>query len=98
MCRGSRLTTALLTALAGQLAVAVQNAQLHEHATRLGKEREAALSAERAAAPKGRGVRIGLIARNSVLISTWISIYRRTSRRFHRPGAAPAWPIAGGGG
>ena len=42
--------TALLAALAGQLAVAVQNAQLHEQATRLGAEREAALAAERAAA------------------------------------------------
>jgi serine phosphatase RsbU (regulator of sigma subunit) len=42
--------TALLAALAGQLAVAVQNAQLHERATRLGEEREAALAAERAAA------------------------------------------------
>jgi serine phosphatase RsbU (regulator of sigma subunit) len=41
--------TALLAALAGQLAVAVQNAQLHEQATRLGEEREAALAAERAA-------------------------------------------------
>jgi serine phosphatase RsbU (regulator of sigma subunit) len=40
----------LLGALAGQLAVAVQNAQLHERATRLGTEREAALRAERAAA------------------------------------------------
>jgi serine phosphatase RsbU (regulator of sigma subunit) len=37
---------ALLTALAGQLAVAVQNAQLHEQATRLGAELELALSAE----------------------------------------------------
>jgi serine phosphatase RsbU (regulator of sigma subunit) len=42
--------TALLAALAGQLAVAVQNAQLHEQATRLGEEREAALAAEQAAA------------------------------------------------
>ena len=42
--------TALLAALGGQLAVAVQNAQLHEQATRLGEEREAALAAERAAA------------------------------------------------
>jgi serine phosphatase RsbU (regulator of sigma subunit) len=40
----------LLAALGSQLAVAVQNAQLHEQATRLGAEREAALSAERAAA------------------------------------------------
>ena len=38
--------TALLAALAGQLAVAVRNAQLHEQATRLGEEREAALAAE----------------------------------------------------
>jgi serine phosphatase RsbU (regulator of sigma subunit) len=37
---------ALLTALAGQLAVAVQNARLHEQATRLGGELEQALSAE----------------------------------------------------
>jgi serine phosphatase RsbU (regulator of sigma subunit) len=37
---------ALLTALAGQLAVAVQNARLHEQATRLGAELEQALAAE----------------------------------------------------
>ena len=42
--------TTLLAAVAGQLAVAVQNAQLHEQATLLGEEREAALAAERAAA------------------------------------------------
>ena len=48
--------TALLSALAGQLAVAVQNAQLHEQATRLGQEREAALDAERAAARRLRAV------------------------------------------
>jgi serine phosphatase RsbU (regulator of sigma subunit) len=38
---------ALLVALAAQLAVAVQNARLHERATTLADEREAALSAER---------------------------------------------------
>ncbi len=48
--------TALLAALAGQLAVAVQNAQLHEQATRLGEEREAALAAERAAAGRVRAL------------------------------------------
>jgi serine phosphatase RsbU (regulator of sigma subunit) len=48
--------TALLAALAGQLAVAVQNAQLHERATRLGDEREAALAAERAAARQVRAL------------------------------------------
>jgi serine phosphatase RsbU (regulator of sigma subunit) len=48
--------TALLSALAGQLAVAVQNAQLHEQATRLGEEREAALAAERAAARRLRAL------------------------------------------
>src|SRR5579859_6315419 len=48
--------TALLSALAGQLAVAVQNAQLHEQATRLGEEREAALAAERAAARRVRAL------------------------------------------
>jgi serine phosphatase RsbU (regulator of sigma subunit) len=48
--------TALLAALAGQLAVAVQNAQLHERATRLGEEREAALAAERAAARRIRAL------------------------------------------
>jgi serine phosphatase RsbU (regulator of sigma subunit) len=41
--------TALLSALAAQLAVAVQNAQLHERAKLLGDEREQALQAERAA-------------------------------------------------
>jgi serine phosphatase RsbU (regulator of sigma subunit) len=48
--------TALLAALAGQLAVAVQNAQLHEQATRLGEEREAAFAAERAAAQQIRAL------------------------------------------
>ncbi len=48
--------TALLAALAGQLAVAVQNAQLHEQATRLGEEREAALARERAAARQIRAL------------------------------------------
>jgi serine phosphatase RsbU (regulator of sigma subunit) len=37
---------ALLAALSGQLAVAVQNARLHEQATRLGAELEQSLSAE----------------------------------------------------
>jgi serine phosphatase RsbU (regulator of sigma subunit)/cell division septum initiation protein DivIVA len=46
----------LLVALAGQLAVAVQNAQLHEQATRLGEEREAALRSERAAARRLRSI------------------------------------------
>ena len=41
---------ALLSALAGQLAVAVQNAQLHERATELSRQREAALASEREAA------------------------------------------------
>ena len=48
--------TALLAALAGQLAIAVQNAQLHEQATLLGQEREAALAAERAAARQIRAL------------------------------------------
>jgi serine phosphatase RsbU (regulator of sigma subunit) len=48
--------TALLAALAGQLAVAVQNAQLHERAMRLGAEREAALGAERAASRRLRAL------------------------------------------
>jgi serine phosphatase RsbU (regulator of sigma subunit) len=48
--------TALLAALAGQLAVAVQNAQLHEQTRRLGEEREAALAAERAAARRVRAL------------------------------------------
>jgi serine phosphatase RsbU (regulator of sigma subunit) len=48
--------TELLAALAGQLAVAVQNAQLHEQATRLGEEREAALRSERAAARRLRAL------------------------------------------
>jgi len=48
--------TALLAALAGQLAVAVKNAQLHEETSRLGDEREAALAAERAAARRLRAL------------------------------------------
>ena len=41
---------ALLAALAGQLAVAVQNARLHEETMRLAKDREQALDSERRAA------------------------------------------------
>ncbi len=51
--RGRSLTpeqSGLLAALAGQVAVAVQNARLHEETTRLGSERERALDAERVAA------------------------------------------------
>jgi len=48
--------TALLAALAGQLAVAVQNAQLHEQTTRLAEEREAAFTRERAAARRLRAL------------------------------------------
>jgi serine phosphatase RsbU (regulator of sigma subunit) len=48
--------TSLLTALAAQLAVAVQNAQLHERATRLSNERERALAAERTAAKQVRAL------------------------------------------
>jgi serine phosphatase RsbU (regulator of sigma subunit) len=47
---------ALLAALAGQLAVAVQNAQLHEHATELSRQREAALASERVAAKRMRAL------------------------------------------
>jgi serine phosphatase RsbU (regulator of sigma subunit) len=46
----------LLAALAAQLAVAVQNAQLHERATRLSAERERALEAERAASKQLRAL------------------------------------------
>jgi len=42
--------SALLTALASQLAVAVQNAQLHERTSELSDQREAALASEREAA------------------------------------------------
>ena len=48
--------TALLAALARQLAVAVRNAQLHEQATLLSGERETALAAERAAASQIRAL------------------------------------------
>ena len=44
--------TALLTALAAQLAVAVQNARLHERAKALGTDLEAALDSEREAAKR----------------------------------------------
>jgi serine phosphatase RsbU (regulator of sigma subunit) len=57
--RGRGLTqneTALLRALAAQLAVAVQNAQLHEQTKKLGEERERALDSERAAARQLRGL------------------------------------------
>jgi serine phosphatase RsbU (regulator of sigma subunit) len=57
--RGRLLTeneSALLSALAVQLAVAVQNAQLHERAKQLGEERERALDAERAASKRLRAL------------------------------------------
>ena len=47
---------AMLAALAGQLAVAVQNAQLHERATESGRQREAALASERDAARRLRAL------------------------------------------
>jgi GAF domain-containing protein len=57
--RGRVLTeneSALLSALAAQLAVAVQNAQLHERAKQLGEDRERALDAERAASKQVRAL------------------------------------------
>ncbi len=54
--RGDEKDGALLAALAGRLAVAVQNAQLHEQATRLGAERKAALRSERASARRLRAL------------------------------------------
>jgi serine phosphatase RsbU (regulator of sigma subunit) len=57
--KGRTLTeneTTLLSALAVQLAVAVQNAQLHERAKQLGEERERALDAERAASKRVRAL------------------------------------------
>lgn len=48
--------SALVAALAAQLAVAVQNAQLHEQAKRLGEERERALEAEKTAAKQVRAL------------------------------------------
>jgi serine phosphatase RsbU (regulator of sigma subunit) len=47
---------ALLRALAAQLAIAVQNAQLHEETKRLGEERQRALHSERAAARELRAL------------------------------------------
>ncbi|MEN3343320.1 MAG: hypothetical protein V7644_2724 [Actinomycetota bacterium] len=47
---------ALLSALAGQLAVAVQNAQLHEQTAELSGQREEALASERAAAKRLRAL------------------------------------------
>ena len=57
--RGRLLTEneeSLLLALAAQLAVAVQNAQLHEETKRLGTERSAALDAEREASRRLRAL------------------------------------------
>jgi serine phosphatase RsbU (regulator of sigma subunit) len=57
--RGRRPTdneAALLSALAGQLAVAVQNAQLHEQTAELSTQREAALASEREAAKRLRAL------------------------------------------
>jgi serine phosphatase RsbU (regulator of sigma subunit) len=48
--------SALVAALAAHIAVAVQNAQLHEQAKRLGEERERALEAEKATAKQVRAL------------------------------------------
>jgi serine phosphatase RsbU (regulator of sigma subunit) len=48
--------SSLLSALAAQLGVAVQNAQLHEETKRLGEDRERALDAERASAKQLRAL------------------------------------------
>lgn len=48
--------SALLVALATQLAVVVQNARLHERATRLGEELESALASERETAGRVRAL------------------------------------------
>jgi len=48
--------SSLLSALAAQLGVAVQNAQLHEETKRLGEDRERALDAERASARQLRAL------------------------------------------
>jgi serine phosphatase RsbU (regulator of sigma subunit) len=48
--------SALLAALAAQLAVAVQNAQLHERAKKLSEDRERALDSERAASKQVRAL------------------------------------------
>jgi serine phosphatase RsbU (regulator of sigma subunit) len=57
--RGREITaneTSLLAALASQLAVAVQNAQLHERTERLSSEREQALASERQSAKRLRAL------------------------------------------
>ena len=54
--RPDRERVGALAALAAQLAVAVQNAQLHERAKRLGEERERALEAEKAASKQVRAL------------------------------------------
>ncbi|MEK6274865.1 MAG: SpoIIE family protein phosphatase [Actinomycetota bacterium] len=57
--RGRELSaneSSLLAALASQLAVAVQNAQLHERTERLASEREEALAAERESAKRLRAL------------------------------------------
>ncbi len=57
--RGRRPTeseASLLAALAGQLAVAVQNAQLHEQTAELSAQRESALASERAASKRLRAL------------------------------------------
>ena len=57
--RGRELTaneSSLLTALSNQLAVAAQNAQLHERTERLASEREEALAREREAAKRLRAL------------------------------------------
>jgi serine phosphatase RsbU (regulator of sigma subunit) len=57
--RGRKLSaneTSLLSALANQLAVAAQNARLHERTERLASEREEALAAEREAAKRLRAL------------------------------------------
>ena len=89
--------TAFLSALSSQLAVAVQNAQLHEQAKRLGAELESALASERQAARQLRALyEISRSAGSADAGSSWSrtpSPLRSSSplpTRSQRPASRPA--------
>jgi serine phosphatase RsbU (regulator of sigma subunit) len=81
--RGRRPTkneATLLAALAGQLAVAVQNAQLHEQTSELSAQRESALASEREAAKRLRALyEISRSFAQSLSLETTLEALARTA-------------------
>jgi serine phosphatase RsbU (regulator of sigma subunit) len=79
---------ALLTSLAAQLAVAVQNARLHERATELGEALSASLASERAASERVRALYEISNAAQSLSLDATLRAVTATTARLLGAGAA----------